>query len=112
MIITVLLSLSLVFWTLPAAAVPGQCTLTWDLVTTYVDDSPATITEYRLYLSNQPGQYTNPPVAVVDAPPIQLSCQGKRYWVVTAVDGQGIESDYSNELLTKQANAPQALRTQ
>lgn len=82
-------------------------------MTAYVDGSPATITEYRLYVSAQSGEYTSPPVAVVNAPPVEVSCQGKRYWVVTAVDSLGIESEYStNELLTKQTQTPANLRTQ
>lgn len=97
----------------PVFAAPGTCTLTWDAPTAYTDGSPLSPppTQYHLYLSNQSGVYPDPPLATVDTPPVTVPCQGKRYWVVTAVV-DGLESDYSNELLTKQSKNPTNLRVQ
>jgi hypothetical protein len=82
------------------AASPGTATLTWDAPTTYTDGTPATtITGYRIYYGTAPGSYSK----IIDTGnattwTITGLASGAWYFVVTAYDSFGMESDYSNEL--------------
>jgi hypothetical protein len=83
-----------------AAAALGTATLAWDPPTTYTDGTPVTnITGFRIYYGTVPGSYSK----VIDTGntttwTITGLSSGAWYFVVTAYDSFGMESDYSNEL--------------
>ena len=82
----------------------GNGILSWNASTQYTDGSPLVVHEYRVYFSSDSGIYS-PGIynAVSNATPrvyvknFNLPV-GHYYFVVTAVDSTGNESDFSNEV--------------
>jgi len=84
-----------------ASGAPGSATVNWQAPTENVDGSPVTdLSGFNIYYGTQSQNYTskvqvdNPGLAtyVVDSLP-----SGTYYFVVTAYNSQGAESDYSPE---------------
>jgi fibronectin type 3 domain-containing protein len=81
----------------------GSVTLAWSEPTSYIDGSPVAGTiGYKVYYGTSPRTYNH----VVDVQN-RTSCSigalssGRTYYfAITAYDASGIESDYSNELIT------------
>lgn len=82
----------------------GVATLSWQAPTQKTDGTPVELAGYKIYYGTSSRNYTNS--VTIDSPGImtyvieQLT-PATWYFAVTAVDPQGIESDYSNEA-TKQ----------
>jgi fibronectin type 3 domain-containing protein len=81
----------------------GSVTLAWNEPTAYMDGTPASGTiGYKVYYGTAPRTYAN----VVDVKNMTscsigaLSSGRTYYFAITAYDATGIESDYSNELIT------------
>jgi hypothetical protein len=70
---------------------------------------------YRLYSSKQSGSYTGSPVVTVPPGATTASIArpglGRYYFVATAFDSEGNESDYSNEVTTVIKPKPPALKS-
>ena len=75
------------------AASAQTVTLTWDA-------SPSHgVTEYRIYFGTNSGSYlfvTNAGLALTQA--VELPHTGRWFFAATAVDANGLESDFSNEM--------------
>jgi hypothetical protein len=81
----------------------GSATLAWSEPASYIDGTPVAGTiGYKVYYGTAPRTYTN----VVDVQNMTscsigaLSSGRTYYFAITAYDSTGIESDYSNELIT------------
>jgi hypothetical protein len=78
----------------------GSITLSWTPPSQNTDGSPLTnLAGYRIYYGTAPGNYPNQ--IVIDNPGlstyvIEDLSPGTYYFVSTAVNSQGVESDYSN----------------
>ncbi len=82
----------------------GNATLTWDPPTTNADGSPLTdLAGYKLYYGTSSGNYTNSiDVGNVTTYTVVNLTEGLTYFfVVSAYDTLGNESDYSNEVSKK-----------
>ena len=93
---TLILTLMLLTWAAMAHA-SSDVTLIWDPVT---DEDLA---GYRLYKSDQPGTYPSQPVITIPAGTEIVMIEvddGTWYFVLTAIDHSGNESDPSNEVTT------------
>jgi hypothetical protein len=83
----------------PAPAATGTVTVSWDVPTERVDDSPLeNLAGFRVYYGTAPGAYTSK--LEVNAPRLTSvvisSLPAGTYWfVVTAYDSEGLESVYS-----------------
>jgi hypothetical protein len=83
----------------PGGGATGSAALTWDAPTTNVDGTPITaLAGYKIYYGTKSGVYTG----VIDAGSstsfaFNNLAPGTYYFVVTAYDSLGTESDYSNE---------------
>lgn len=83
-----------------------EITLAWDRVTTDTQGNPEQVAAYRIYQASVSG---GPYALVINLPVNQLPNPtmpehylgvlgaGSYFWVVTAVDVDGLESGYSNE---------------
>ena len=83
----------------------GQVTLTWNAPTTNIDGTPITdfSGDYKIYYGTATGNYSqltnlNNSNSVVTKEISNLTDGQSYYFVVTALNTQGIESDYSNEV--------------
>ena len=83
----------------------GQVTLTWNAPTTNIDGTPITdfSGDYKIYYGTATGNYSqltnlNNSNSVVTKEISNLTDGQSYYFVVTAVNTLGIESDYSNEV--------------
>jgi hypothetical protein len=79
----------------------GQVTFQWDLS---ASEPLGTSGGYRLYQSKVSQTYSTTPVATVAAGITTVTINpssGTYFWVVTAFDGEGNESGYSNEVTAK-----------
>jgi hypothetical protein len=85
-----------------SVGVIGVVTLSWQAPTENVDGSPlADLSGYRIYVGTTSRQYTDE-VPVNDPARTSQSLQlasGDYYIAMTAIDGQGNESGYSNEIV-------------
>lgn len=85
-----------------AVDVFGNVTLQWDPPTENVDGSPLTdLASYRIYYGEFSGTYTSE-IAVEDPADTEhelLLPSGSYYFAMTALDTDGNESGYSNEVL-------------
>lgn len=78
----------------------GRATLTWESPTTASDGTPLTdLAGYKIYYGTSSGNYTE----VIDAGNVTTRTVGRLapgtyYFAVTAYNGSGYESDYSNEV--------------
>jgi len=96
---------------LPLQALAGSVTLTWTPPTENTDGTELTdLAGYRLYWGTSSGAYTDGSVSI-DSPGVTIYVvdnlpAGTYYFVATAVNSAGIESDYSNEA-TKTVLPPQ-----
>ena len=85
------------------SCVAGQQTLSWDLSPD--DASLGAGGGYRVYQSTVSGQYGAAPIAKVvpgvSTVTFNTGTLGTFYWVVTAIDSNGNESKYSNEVSGK-----------
>ena len=85
----------------------GIVTMTWDAPSAWTDGSPlkpaTDLLEYRIYFGTAPGVYTQTvrvsnPRSTTVTQTLTLPSPGTCYFVVTAVDTQGQESGYSNQV--------------
>lgn len=79
----------------------GVATLRWQAPTQNVDGSPLTdLASYRIYYGSTSRSYTDQRDVAASATraDFQLAA-GTYYFAMTALDGQGNESDYSNEVV-------------
>lgn len=81
-------------------ASPGSATVSWTPPSQKTDGSPLTLAGYKIYWGTASRSYTNS--VTVDSPGtatyvIDDLTPATWYFAVTAIDAQGIESDYSNE---------------
>jgi len=93
---TLILTLMLLTWAAMAHA-SSDVTLIWDPVT------DQDLAAYRLYKSDQPGTYPSQPVITIPAGTEIVMIEvddGTWYFVLTAIDHSGNESDPSNEVTT------------
>ena len=104
-LLLVCLSFMMILSVLPAAAFAGQVTLTWDAPTTNADGTPLSNFNgaYRIYYGTSTGNYTQTKNltntnSVVTCPVTNLTDNQAYYFVVTAVNTLGNESQYSNEV--------------
>ena len=104
-LLLVCLSFMMILSVLPAAAFAGQVTLTWDAPTTNADGTPLSNFNgaYRIYYGTSTGNYTQTTNltntnSVVTCPVTNLTDNQAYYFVVTAVNTLGNESQYSNEV--------------
>lgn len=79
----------------------GNATLSWMPPTLNTDGSPLTdLAGYRIYYGNQPGNYHSS--ILVDNPGLTIYVvenlrPNTYYFVMTAINSRGVESDFSNE---------------
>ena len=79
-------------------------TFQWEIPTERMDNTPIlNLAGFRLYQSAEPGVYTTTPVSDINNPGIATYVldgvgEGLWYFVVTAYDADGLESDHSNEV--------------
>lgn len=100
----ILLLAVLVMFSIPPSAFAGtsSVTLAWDAPTTNADGTPLTdLAGYKLYYGPSSGNYTqNIDVGAVITYKAANLPDGLYFFVVTAYDTMGNESDYSNEVST------------
>ncbi len=86
------------------AAATGSTTLSWQAPTTRVDGSPLTdLSGYRIRYGTSPGNYPNIITIAngsVTTAVVSNLLPGTYYFVTTAIDGAGVESGYSSQVLT------------
>jgi uncharacterized protein YfaP (DUF2135 family) len=77
-------------------------TLTWNAPATNTDGSPVTLAGYKIYYGTSSHAYTQSvDVANTGTTPVTYTLnlsQGIFYFAVTAINTEGQESDYSNEV--------------
>ena len=93
------------FSIITCSGIAGQVTLTWDAPTTNADGTPLSNFNgaYRIYYGTSTGNYTQTTNltntnSVVTCPVTNLTDNQAYYFVVTAVNTLGNESQYSNEV--------------
>ena len=93
---------ALVFHLTCLPAFSAQVTLAWDAPTTYSDGTPAEVGGYKVYMGTATGSYSPPVDAGMDTSYLvsNLSEGDTYYFTVTALDKEGNESGYSNEVST------------
>ena len=96
LLLCVCVAVLLGFWLSGArGAEAAEATLTWDEVV-----SP-NLEGYKVYSGSQPREYGEPvTIGKVTTHTITIPDGKTIYFAVTAFDGDGIESDYSNEVST------------
>ena len=109
--------LGLLLAVVPAHAQQRQCTFAWDAPTTDADGNPVTavdIAGYRLYRATTSGGHVIPGTAAATtngATTVTAPCASGEFYVVTAVNTQGAESDKSNQVrIQARLVAPAGLR--
>ncbi len=96
--------LGLLLAIVPAHAQQRQCTFAWDAPLVDVDGNPVTaadIAGYRLYRATTSGGHVIPGTAAATtngATTVTAPCASGEFYVVTAVNTQGVESDRSNQV--------------
>ena len=81
---------------------------TIDLVATWTASVSEDVAKYRLYMSNVSGTYSAPLVEVGKVTSVNITVPEERnkFFVLTAVDEAGNESDRSNEVMFADKKKP------
>jgi len=76
-----------------------SATLQWSTPAVYIDNTPVTVSGYKIYYGTESGNYTSVlNVGNVNSYTIQnLTANMTYYFVVTAYDADGVESDPTDE---------------
>jgi fibronectin type 3 domain-containing protein len=74
-------------------------TLQWSTPVVYIDNTPVTVSGYKIYYGTESGNYTSVlNVGNVNSFTVQnLTANTTYYFVVTAYDADGVESDPTDE---------------
>ena len=76
-----------------------SATLQWSTPAAYIDNTPVTVSGYKIYFGTEPGNYTSVlNVGNVNSYTVQtLTANTTYYFAVTAYDSNGVESDPTDE---------------
>jgi fibronectin type 3 domain-containing protein len=83
----------------PAVATNPSATLQWTTPVVYIDNTPVDVAGFKVYYGTEPGHYTATlNVGKVNSYTVQnLTANTTYYFVVTAYDADGVESDPTDE---------------
>lgn len=89
-----------------APSLAGEARLSWAEVTERTDGTPVQVAGYRVYWGNEPGTHPSQATTAQTEYTVDGLGAGTWYFVVTAFDSDGLESDPSAEVSKTFADAP------